>query len=94
VSTLLAEIEAQQIPADTLAERGVRGEAVRLLTAHRSKGSRWDVVVVAASRRGVWPDLAASLDAAEAERLDTGGAACADRPRRCWPTSAGCSTSR
>ena len=32
-------LRAQQIPADTLAERGVRGDAVRLLTAHRVQGS-------------------------------------------------------
>ena len=38
---------AQQIPADTLADRGVRGDAVRLLTAHRAKGLEWPLVVVA-----------------------------------------------
>ena len=48
---------AQQIPADTLAERGVRGSAVRLLTAHRSKGLEWDLVVVAHVQQEGWPDL-------------------------------------
>ena len=37
----LDTLSAQEIPADTLAERGVRGDAVRLLTAHRSKGLEW-----------------------------------------------------
>jgi len=73
VSTLLAEIEAQQIPADTLAERGVRGEAVRLLTAHRSKGLEWDVVVVAGVQEGVWPDLRRRSTLLEAERLASDG---------------------
>ncbi|MEX2290597.1 MAG: PD-(D/E)XK nuclease family protein, partial [Mycobacteriales bacterium] len=69
VGTLLDEIEAQQIPADTLAEQGVRGEAVRLVTAHRSKGLEWDVVVVAGVQEGVWPDLRRRSTLLEAERL-------------------------
>ena len=69
VGPLLDEIEAQQIPADTLAERGVRGEAVRLLTAHRSKGLEWDVVVVAGVQEGVWPDLRRRSTLLEPERL-------------------------
>ncbi len=55
--SFLDTLAAQQIPADTLAERGVRGEAVRLLTAHRSKGLEWRLVVVAQVQEGVWPDL-------------------------------------
>ena len=54
---LLDLLAAQQIPGDVLADRGTRTEAVRLLTAHRSKGLEWDVVVVAAVQDGVWPDL-------------------------------------
>ena len=37
-ATFLATLRAQEIPADTLADRGVRGDAVRLLTAHRVQG--------------------------------------------------------
>ncbi len=57
VVDFLAELRAQQIPADTLAERGVRGDAVRLLTAHRSKGLEWRLVVVAHVQEEGWPDL-------------------------------------
>ncbi len=57
VATFLDTLQAQQLPADTLAERGVRGEAVRLLTAHRAKGLEWDLVVVAQVQEGSWPDL-------------------------------------
>ncbi|HMA47886.1 MAG TPA: ATP-dependent helicase, partial [Frankiaceae bacterium] len=67
---LLDELEAQQIPADTLAERGTRGAAVRLLTAHRGKGLEWDVVVVCGVQEGVWPDLRRRSSLLEAERLD------------------------
>ncbi|WP_338144291.1 ATP-dependent DNA helicase [Nocardioides turkmenicus] len=57
VETFLATLRAQEIPADTLADKGVRGSAVRLLTAHRSKGLEWRLVVVAHVQEGAWPDL-------------------------------------
>lgn len=69
VGTLLDELEAQQIPGDTLAERGVRGDAVRLLTAHRSKGLEFDVVAVVGVQDGVWPDLRRRHTLLESERL-------------------------
>ncbi|WP_243718259.1 ATP-dependent DNA helicase [Actinomadura sp. 7K534] len=50
-------IASQEIAGDTLAEQAPQGEAVRILTAHRSKGLEWDVVVVAGVQEGVWPDL-------------------------------------
>ncbi|TDQ54727.1 superfamily I DNA/RNA helicase [Actinorugispora endophytica] len=53
----LEDLEAQEIPADTLAEHAPQGEAVRVLTAHRSKGLEWDLVVVAGAQEGEWPDL-------------------------------------
>lgn len=51
------DIAAQEIAGDTLAEQAPKGEAVRILTAHRSKGLEWDVVVVAGVQEGLWPDL-------------------------------------
>lgn len=50
-------IASQEIAGDTLAEQAPHGEAVRILTAHRSKGLEWDVVVVAGVQEGVWPDV-------------------------------------
>jgi superfamily I DNA/RNA helicase/RecB family exonuclease len=70
VTALLDELEAQQIPGDTLADAGVRGEAVRLLTAHRSKGLEWDLVVVAGVQEGVWPDLRRRSSLLDSERID------------------------
>ncbi len=69
----LAEVEAQQIPADTLAERGVRGDSVRLLTAHRSKGLEWRIVVVAGVQEGSWPDLRRRGSLLQADRLGPDG---------------------
>ncbi len=57
VRSFVATLRSQEIPADTLADRGVRGDAVRLLTAHRSKGLEWRLVVVAHVQEGAWPDL-------------------------------------
>ncbi|MGH3424190.1 MAG: PD-(D/E)XK nuclease family protein, partial [Nocardioidaceae bacterium] len=73
LSPFIAEIEAQQIPADTLADRGVRGEAVRVLTAHRSKGLEWRLVVVAGVQEGVWPDLRRRGTLLQADLLDHDG---------------------
>ncbi len=51
------DLAAQEIPADTLADRAPEGDAVHVMTAHRAKGLEWDVVVVAGVQEGVWPDL-------------------------------------
>jgi superfamily I DNA/RNA helicase/RecB family exonuclease len=65
----LAELEAQQIPGDTLADKGIRGDAVRLLTAHRSKGLEWPLVVVAHVQEGAWPDLRRRATLLGADRI-------------------------
>jgi ATP-dependent exoDNAse (exonuclease V) beta subunit len=64
---------AQLLPADTLAERGVRGAAVRLLTAHRSKGLEWDLVVVAHVQQEGWPDLRRRATLLGADRVGVDG---------------------
>jgi superfamily I DNA/RNA helicase/RecB family exonuclease len=50
-------LAGQEIVGDTLAEAAVREDCVRILTAHRSKGLEWDVVVVAGVQEETWPDL-------------------------------------
>jgi superfamily I DNA/RNA helicase/RecB family exonuclease len=55
---LFAEsLAGQEIVGDTLAERAVQEDCVRILTAHRSKGLEWEVVVVAGVQEDTWPDL-------------------------------------
>ncbi|AUG79564.1 helicase UvrD [Kitasatospora sp. MMS16-BH015] len=71
----LAELEAQDIAADTLTVRAVRPEAVRLMTAHRSKGLEWRVVVVAGVQEGLWPDLRRRGSLLEADRIGRDGLA-------------------
>jgi superfamily I DNA/RNA helicase/RecB family exonuclease len=53
----LEHLEAQEIPADTLAEHAPTDDAVSLLTAQRAAGLEWDVVAVCGVQEGVWPDL-------------------------------------
>ena len=72
VADFLATLLAQQIPADTLADRGVRGSAVRLLTAHRAKGLEWPLVVVAHVQEGGWPDLRRRSTLLQADRIGAG----------------------
>ena len=99
-------LSGQEIVGDTLAERAVREDCVRILTAHRSKGLEWDVVVVAGVQEETWPDLrmrgsllgvdelaeAVHLGAARRARRRTWTPPC--WPPSCWPRNAGCSTWR
>lgn len=71
----LEELEAQDIAADTLAARAARPDAVRLMTAHRSKGLEWRFVVVAGVQEGLWPDLRRRGSLLEADRIGRDGIA-------------------
>ncbi|MEV7657474.1 ATP-dependent DNA helicase [Streptomyces anulatus] len=71
----LEEVDAQDIAADTLTRRTARPDAVRLMTAHRSKGLEWRLVVVAGVQEGVWPDLRRRGSLLEADRIGRDGLA-------------------
>ncbi|MFF8956736.1 UvrD-helicase domain-containing protein [Streptomyces sp. NPDC014894] len=71
----IEEIEAQDIAADTLSSRETRPDAVRLMTAHRSKGLEWSLVVVAGVQEGLWPDLRRRGSLLEADRIGRDGLA-------------------
>lgn len=73
VETFLATLSAQEIPADTLADRGIRGDSVRLMTAHRSKGLEWDLVVVAHVQEEEWPDLRRRSSLLQPDRIGRDG---------------------
>ena len=73
VAGFLAQVEGQQIPADTLRETETRGTGVRLLTAHRAKGLEWELVVVAGVQEGVWPDVRRRGSLLEPDRLGPRG---------------------
>lgn len=73
IGALLEEIAAQEIPAAPYEEKVGSLGAVRLLTAHRSKGLEWDLVVVAGIQEGVWPDLRRRGSVLDADALDADG---------------------
>ncbi|MFD3697396.1 ATP-dependent helicase [Streptomyces sp. NPDC058646] len=71
----LEQLEAEDIAADTLTTRAARSDAVRLMTAHRSKGLEWSLVVVAGVQEGLWPDLRRRGSLLEADRIGRDGLA-------------------
>lgn len=73
VRNFIATLTAQEIPSDSLAERGVRGACVRMLTAHRSKGLQWKLVVVAHVQEETWPDLRRRGSLLRADRIGGDG---------------------
>ncbi|MBW8805689.1 MAG: ATP-dependent helicase [Catenulisporales bacterium] len=57
VRNFIADLEAQELAGDTMAAQSSRGGAVRLMSAHKSKGLQWRFVIVAGVQDGLWPDL-------------------------------------
>ena len=53
----LEQLQAEEVPSDTLAERAPATGAVTLTTPQGSVGREWDLVVVAGVQEGAWPDL-------------------------------------
>ena len=80
VRTFIETLADQQLPAESVADRGVRADAVRLLTAHRAKGLEWDDVWVVGVQEGRWPDLRARGSTLRAEELSTQGIGTGPRP--------------
>ncbi|HEX7355602.1 MAG TPA: ATP-dependent DNA helicase [Mycobacteriales bacterium] len=73
VTGLLETLAAQAIPAGTQDEHGLTRPGVRLLTAHRSKGLEWPLVVVAGVQEGGWPDLRGRGSLLQPDALDPEG---------------------
>lgn len=75
VRNFLEELDAQDIAADTLSKRQAAPDAVRLMTAHRSKGLEWSLVVLCGVQEGLWPDLRRRGSLLEADRIGRDGLA-------------------
>jgi superfamily I DNA/RNA helicase/RecB family exonuclease len=80
VRTFIDSLSDQQIPAEAVADRGTRADAVRILTAHRAKGLEWDEVWIVGAEEGVWPDLRARGSTLRAEELTATGIGTGPRP--------------
>lgn len=57
LTNFLADVDAQEIPIEPIAQANTRGKVVRILTAHRAKGLQWPLVVIADMQEQLWPDL-------------------------------------
>ncbi|HUR76123.1 MAG TPA: PD-(D/E)XK nuclease family protein, partial [Sporichthya sp.] len=73
VANFLAEIEAQEIPSEAPRHGDGTTDAVRVLTAHRSKGLEWPLVAVVGVQEGLWPDLRRRGSLLQADRLSQHG---------------------
>ncbi|GAA4417045.1 ATP-dependent DNA helicase [Georgenia halophila] len=80
----LEHLRSQDLPADSLAAHGVRGETVQVLTPAGAAGEEWQVVAVAGLQEELWPDLRlrdstlgagalADLEAGRGSPFGTGG---------------------
>ena len=90
----LDSLAGQEIAGDTLAEQAVREDCVRVLTAHRSKGLEWDVVVVAGVQEEVWPDLRLRGSLLGADELAEAARPDASAWTAAWPLARAASASR
>lgn len=50
-------LAGQEVAPDSLADRGVRAQAVSVLTPQAAAGREWDYVAVVGVQEGVWPNL-------------------------------------
>ncbi|MEO6606574.1 MAG: ATP-dependent DNA helicase [Aeromicrobium sp.] len=73
VAEVARALEAQQIPANSIAQSGDSGEAVQLMTAHRAKGLEWPLVIVAGVQDGEWPDIRSRGSLLQGDRLSPEG---------------------
>jgi superfamily I DNA/RNA helicase len=47
----------QKLPAEPVAARGLRADAVQVMTVHQSKGQQWQRVWIVGLEEGIWPNL-------------------------------------
>ena len=73
VRNFVMSLQEQHLSAEPISERGIQGEVVRVLTAHRAKGQEWDAVWIAGTQEGQWPDLRPRGSVLESDRLTADG---------------------
>jgi superfamily I DNA/RNA helicase len=68
-SVFLDQISEEFIAADVITAKGVRPDALEILTVHSAKGRQWPFVIVAGVQEGTWPNLKVRSTLLGAERL-------------------------
>lgn len=75
IKEFVASVRAEALPADNLAEAGIREPAVAALTVAQAAGREWELVVIAGLQDGEWPNTRirdSVLGAAELADLQLG----------------------
>lgn len=57
IGNFLHALKEQKLPAEPVAARGLRADAVQVMTVHQSKGQQWDRVWITGLEEGIWPNL-------------------------------------
>lgn len=65
----IEEISREEIVGDVITSKGVRVDAVEILTVHSAKGREWELVAIAGVQEGVWPNLRQRSSLLGSERL-------------------------
>ena len=68
-SVFLDQISEEFIAADVITAKGVRPDALEILTVHSAKGRQWPYVIIAGVQEGIWPNLKVRSTLLGAERL-------------------------
>jgi len=74
IDNFLNQLTYQTLPAEPVAARGLRADAVQVMTVHQSKGREWDRVWVVGLEEGIWPNLVARGSLLRAEEIGFGEA--------------------
>jgi ATP-dependent exoDNAse (exonuclease V) beta subunit len=74
IDNFLNQLTYQTLPAEPVAARGLRADAVQVMTVHQSKGREWDRVWVIGLEEGIWPNLVARGSLLRAEEIGFGEA--------------------
>jgi len=74
IDNFLTALTDQNLPAEPVSARGLRADAVQVMTVHQSKGREWDRVWVVGLEEGIWPNLVSRGSLLRAEEIGVGGA--------------------
>jgi superfamily I DNA/RNA helicase/RecB family exonuclease len=74
VDNFLTQLNYQNLPAEPVSARGLRADAVQVMTVHQSKGREWDRVWVVGLEEGIWPNLVPRGSLLRAEEIGAGDA--------------------
>jgi superfamily I DNA/RNA helicase/RecB family exonuclease len=74
IDNFLSQLKYQDLPAEPVSARGLRADAVQVMTVHQSKGREWDRVWVVGLEEGIWPNLVSRGSLLRAEEIGLGQA--------------------